>query len=43
MNESGQRSCREKDAGFSCRGNFQPIFGWAFFSTNKLISRAFFV
>jgi hypothetical protein len=22
---------------------FQPIFGWAFFTTNKLISRAFFV
>ncbi|RRF76310.1 PAS domain-containing protein [Klebsiella pneumoniae] len=32
---------REMPGIFCCRGNFQPISGWAFFSTNTLISRAF--
>ncbi len=33
---------REMPGIFCCRGNFQPISGWAFFSTNTLISRAFY-
>ncbi|EFJ97143.1 hypothetical protein HMPREF9540_02802 [Escherichia coli MS 115-1] len=28
--------------GFSCRGNFQPISAWAFFSVNSLMLRAFY-